>query len=521
MRLTLLPLAIAASLLASPLAAKPFIFANQGDIRSMDPYALNEALTTNVLGNIYEPLVQRGKDLSLEPGLALSWEAVAPTVWRFRLRPNVSFHDGSPFTADDVVFSLARVKAEGSDFRSTLAIVAEARVVDPLTVDLVTTRPFPILPNLIANWLIMSRRWSEAIGAANPVDVRRQGEHPANRQAAGTGPFKLASRDPGTRTVLEVNPTWWGTPEHNLTRVTFLPIASDATRVAALLSGEIDMMEPVPLQDVPRIQANAGFKVLQGPELRTIFLGFDQWRDQLQGASQPGNPLKDLRVRQAIAHAIDIEAIKTRIMRGAGVPTGSMVAPGIVGFDAALNDRPAFNVDRARALLQEAGVGQGFEMGMNCPNDRYVNDEQICQAVAAMLARIGIRVRLQLDTRAVFFQKLYAREVTSFLFGWTPAALDSHNVLHAILSTPGEGGRGQFNLGRWSNPRVDELAVQVGSELDLAKRQAMISEAFKIHRDDLGHIPLHQQTLAWGMKANVQLVQRADNFMFLRWIRVE
>ena len=504
---------------ADPVQAKTFIFANQGDALSMDPHMLNESLLLNFTGNVYESLVGRGRKLELEPELATDWKRTSPTVWRMNLRRGVKFQDGTPFTADDVIFSWQRARGEGSDVKIYVGQIKDIRKIDDYAIDIVTSEPFPILPEVVTLWRIMSKSWCEKHNAVRPVDVRKGTENHASNNANGTGPFMLKSRQPGVRTVLAVNPGWWGKPEHNLTEAQFLPIGNEATRVAALLSGEIDMMEPVPLQDVQRLRNDARLKVLQGPELRTIFLGMDQKRDALIYSGVKGaNPFKDRRVRQAFYQAIDIEAIRSRIMRGAATPTGLMVAPGINGFDPALNGRLPYNPEAARKLLAEAGYANGFELGMNCPNDRYVNDAEICQAVAVMLARIGVKVNLMAETKATYFPKVLSRETSFFLLGWTPGTYDSHNPLFSVLSTPGENGQGQFNLGAYSNARVDALTRTIASETDPAKRQAMIAEAFRLHAEDIGHIPLHQQMLTWGMKKNVELVQRADNFNYLKWV---
>jgi peptide/nickel transport system substrate-binding protein len=519
-RLQLAVLALALCL-APAAGAATFTYANQGDTLSMDPHMLNESLLLNFTGNVYESLVGRGRKLELEPELATDWKRTAPTVWRFNLRKGVKFHDGSPFTADDVLFSFERARGEGSDMKTYVGQIKEVRKVDSHTIDIVTTEPFAILPDVLSLWRIMSKSWCEKNNAVRPVDVRKGTENYASTHANGTGPFMLKSRQPGVRTVLAVNPGWWGKPEHNLTEATFLPIANEATRVAALISGEIDMMEPVPLQDVQRLRNDARLKVLQGPELRTIFLGMDQKRDQLLYSSVKGkNPFKDRRVRQAFYQAIDIEAIRTRIMRGAATPTGLMIAPGVNGFDPALNKRLPYDANAAKKLLAEAGYPDGFEVGMHCPNDRYVNDAEICQAIAVMLARIGVGVDLAAEPKATYFPKALSREVSFYLLGWTPGTYDSHNPLFSVMSTPGEGGRGQFNLGWYSNAKLDDLTRAIGSETDQGRRQAMISEAFRLHADDIGHIPLHQQMLTWGMKRNVELVQRADNFNYLKWVVV-
>ncbi|WP_119289782.1 ABC transporter substrate-binding protein [Azohydromonas sediminis] len=496
--------------------------ANQGDATSMDPHSLNESLQLSVTGNVYEPLVGRDEKLALKPALATAWRQTSPTVWRFELRKGVTFHDGTPFTADDVVFSFRRAAGEGSDMKSYTASIKEVRKVDAHTVEIETTAPFPILPDVISLVYIMSKKWCEDNKAELPVDRRKGVENAASFRANGTGPFRLRERQPTTRTTFQRNPNYWGKIEGNVTEVIFTPIGNDATRVAALLSGEIDLMEPVPLQDVPRIAANPNLKVMQGPELRTIFLGMDQKRDELLQSSVKGkNPFKDKRVRQAFYQAIDIETIKNRVMRGAATPTGLMVAPGIKGFVPELNKRLPYDPDAARKLLAEAGYPNGFEVGMNCPNDRYVNDGEICQAVAANLARIGVKVNLQAESKATYFPKILRRDTSFYLLGWTPGTYDSHNPLNALMHTPNDKGQGQFNLGSYSNRRVDELTNLIQSETDQAKRNAMIAEAFKIHQDDIGHIPLHQQALAWGMKKNVEVVQLPDNFMPFRYIHVK
>ena len=517
---------VAASALALVLAAgahaMPFRYADQGDALSMDPYMLNESLLLNFTGNMYEPLVERGKKLELVPGLATSWKQTSPTVWRFELRKGVRFHDGAPFTADDVIFSYQRAKGEGSDLKSYVGSFKEVRKIDLHTVEIETNAPFPILPDVISQWRMMSKVWCEKHGALRPVDVRKGTENYASTHANGTGPFMLKERQPGVKTVLVPNPNWWSKPEHNVTEATFTPISNNATRVAALISGEIDMMQPVPLQDVARIASNPNLKVMQGPELRTIFLGMDQKRDELLFSNVKGkNPLKDVRVRKAFYQAIDIQAIKSRIMRGAATPTALMVAPGIKGFDASLNTRYPYDPGASKRLLAEAGYPHGFEIGMNCPNDRYVNDAEICQAVAAMLAKVSIKVNLVAEPKATYFPKILRRDTSFYLLGWTPGTYDSHNPLFALMATPGAGGQGQFNLGSYSNKRVDALTAAIASETDQKKRQRMISEAFRIHKEEFGHIPLHQQALAWGLRKNIELVQLPDNFNYLRWVRIK
>jgi peptide/nickel transport system substrate-binding protein len=503
--------------------AKTIRIGNQGDALSMDPHSLNESLQLSVTGNVYEGLLARGKNLELQPGLATSWRQASPTVWRFELRRNVRFHDGTPFTADDVLFTFARAGGDGSDMKSYVNDFKEVRKINDYTVEIETKAPFPILPEVLPLVYIMSKKWCEENKAMVPVDRRKGVENAASFRANGTGPFTVAERQPNVKTTFKVNPNWWGGKiEGNVTEVVYTPVANDATRVAALLSGQIDVMEPVPVQDVARINASANARVLAGPELRTIFLGMDQKRDELLQSNIKGkNPFKDKRVRQAFYQAIDIEGIKRSVMRGAANPTALMIGPGINGFTTEQNTRLPFNTEQARKLLADAGYPNGFEVGMNCPNDRYVNDGEICQAVAANLARIGVKVNLQAETKGTYFPKILKRDTSFYLLGWTPATYDAHNALNALMRCVDDKGAGQFNLGSYCNPKVDELILKIQSETDKPKRDAMIKEAFKMHHDDIGHLPLHQQALAWGAAKNVELVQLADNFMPFKWMSVK
>lgn len=516
------------ALIGSAIAATSFVasaqtirIANQGDALSMDPHSLNESLQLSVTGNVYEGLVGRNKDLSLAPGLATSWRQTSPTVWRFELRKGVLFHDGTPFTADDVLFSLARTQVEGSDMKSYSNDFKEVRKVNDFTIDVETKTPFPILPDVLTLVYIMSKKWSETNQATRPVDRRKGIENAASFRANGTGPYRLRERQPNVRTTFTRNGNYWGKIDGNVQDVVFTPIGNDPTRVAALLSGEIDVMEPVPVQDIARVNASAGARAITGPEMRTIFLGMDQKRDELLYSSVKGkNPFKDKRVRQAFYQAIDIEGIKRTVMRGASNPSALLVGPGINGFLPDIKRLP-FDPDASKKLLAEAGYPSGFEVTMNCPNDRYVNDGQICEAVAANLSRVGIKINLAAETKGTYFPKVLRRDTSFYMLGWTPSTYDSHNALNALMVCVDDKGAGQFNLGAYCNPKVDQLTKAIQSETDKTKRGAMIKEAFDLHAADIGHLPLHQQALAWGVSKKVDLVQLADNFMFFKWISIK
>ncbi len=521
-RITLSIVSVLTALIASPAGAATLRWANDGDASAMDPATRQETVQLSFLGNIYEPLVRRNRDLGLEPGLATSWEQTSPTVWRFHLRPGVKWQDGSAFTADDVVFTLKRILSPDSAMRAPLSPVKEARKIDDMTVDFETVVPDPIFLQEQTELLIMSKAWCEAHNATEPVVIGKEDNY-ALHNAMGTGPFKLVSREPDRKTVVEKNPLWWDKPEHNLDRVEFDIIASAPTRVAALLSGEIDMIYSVPPQDMARIKQAEGLKLLQTPELRTIFLGFDQSRDELPSSDVKGkNPFKDVRVRQAVALAIDEPAIASRVMLGLAHPTREMWGPGVNGYDAALDVRPKADPAKAKQLLAEAGYPAGFRVGMDCPNDRYVMDEQICTAIVSMLARTGIKVDLNAQTKAKFFNKISApRYDTDFyMLGWTPATYDAHNALYTLLGTR-NGKRGEINDGGYSNPALDDLIEKIGVETDQAKRTAMIEQSIVLLQTDMPTVPLHQQVIVWAAKSNIELAQPADNTFPYRFVVVK
>jgi peptide/nickel transport system substrate-binding protein len=516
--------AIAIAALGGTAQAANFRWANDGDIGAMDPYSRQETVQLSFLSNIYEPLVRWNRQLKLEPSLATRWEQTSPTVWRFHLRPGVKFQDGSPFTADDVVFSIGRILAPGSVMRETLGAVKEIRKVDDLTVDIETRQPDPILLQELTSFLIMSKAWCEAHGAVTPalIDTGKT-ENFAVRNAMGTGPFSLKLREPDRRTIVERNTLWWDKPEHNLDTVELDVIGNNATRVAGLLSGELDMIYAVPPQDVERIGKTDGLKIWQTPELRTIYLGMDESRPELLKSDVKGkNPLKDLRVRQAFALAIDEPAIAARIMRGQAHVTWTMWGPGINGYNPAMDKRPAVDIAKARQLMAEAGYPNGFRLTMDCPNDRYVNDAAICTAVASMLARIGMKIDVNAQTKSKFFTEINTPTFnTSFyLLGWTPPTYDAQNPLYALLGTR-NGGRGELNDGGYSNPVLDALITRIGVETDQEKRDVMIDQANKIVQDDVADIPLHQQVVVWASKANIDLAQMPDDYFPYRYVRVK
>jgi peptide/nickel transport system substrate-binding protein len=505
-------------------------WAGAGDVSSMDPYARNETFLLAFTSNIYEPLLRRNKELKLEPALATEYGMVSPTTWFFNLRPNVKFSDGTPFTADDVVFSLNRANGKGSNMLAYFSTVKAIRKVSPLRVEVDTLRVDPLLPTKWASLGMMSKVWAEKHNALNVADMTKTEEGFANRSAMGTGPFMLKERKDGERTVLVRNPSWWDKPEHNLDEVVYLPIANPSTRTAALRSGNIDMIYEVPPADTEALKKDAALKVMEGGETRVVFLGFNQELAELPESSVKGkNPFQDKRVREAIYRSIDVNAIRRAVMRGQSFPTALLVAPVINGYQKDMDKRPSMlKPEEARKLLADAGYPNGFETVMDCPNDRYVNDEGICQAVVSMLAKIGLKIDLQAQTRNKFFAKIMRKgdyspaKVNLYLMAWSPASTyDVHNVFDSLLQTPSAATkRGQANIGGYSNPAFDALAEKIDQEADPKARQELIRQATKIYMDDYAYVPLHQQALVWAMRKNVDLTQPADNSFPLRWVKV-
>ena len=500
-------------------------WANRGDAQTTDPHSQNEGLTNNINQLVYEFLVGRDKKLNLVPELAVSWQQIDPVTWRFKLRPGVKWHDGSPFTADDVVFTFERARAETSQLRVYANASGIPKKIDDLTVEFTTNGPNPIELEHIASINVMSKAWCEKNRATKPQNFTQKEDMVTAHQANGTGPYILKSREPDVKTVLVKNPNWWGIKEGlfegNIDEVIFTPIGSDATRVAALMSGEIDLINDPPVQDVPRLKQNANVKVLEGTENRVIFIGMDQNRDELLYSSVKGkNPFKDKRVRQALYQAIDIEAIRTTTMRGLSKPTGAML-PAPLPWIVEPEKRFAFDRAKAKKLLAEAGYPNGFEVTLDCPNNRYVNDEKICQALAAMWSQIGVATNVTAMPRANYFPKLEKLDTSLYMLGWGGASIDPIFILQPVLHTANSKGDGDYNYGRYSNPKFDALVDQVKTEIDVEKRRKLINEALQLEHDELLHLPLHRQVIPWATRSNVAAVHRADNWVLPYWVKMD
>ncbi len=505
--------------IASPFAdAKTFRWASQGDILTMDPHSQNEGLNNSMSDHIYEPLVNRGKTMAIEPCLATSWTQLNPTTMRFKLRDKVIFHDGAAFSADDVVFSITRALEKTSDFSAYMQGIKSAKKIDGLTVDIVSDGPNPTLLDQLTEVRMMNKAWALKNNAQKPQDFKNKEETYSARNTNGTGPFILKAREPDIKTVIVVNPKWWGKRDsESIDEVIYTPIKNNATRISALLSGEVDFVLDPPVQDVPKLKEDKAIKVLEGNENRTIFLNFDQGRDELLYGSKGKNPFKDIRVRQAMLQAIDVNAIYVSVMRKLSLPTMSLIAPQVRGYTKEVENRPPVDIAKAKKLMADAGFGNGFDVTLDCPDNRYINDQAICVAIAGMLAKIDIRVKVNAMPRALYFPKLQNTDTSMYLLGWGVPTFDSLYTLQSIVRTKGQGGDGTWNFSGYSNPKIDAIIDTLKAEVDIKKRAELTKTALLLEQADVGHIPLHHQIIPWAMRGNITVVHRADNRMLAKW----
>ncbi len=504
--------AAAVALLSVPAQAVTLKWAAQNDVITLDPHSQNHATTNGIMQHVYEGLVRYDKKFGVEPALATSWQAVTPTQIRFNLRKNVKFHDGSPFTADDVVFSYGRIMQPQGTMQIYVSGVKEVKKVDDTTVDLILSGPNPVLLKNLVDFRIMSKTWSARNKSENVQDYKAKEDTFASRNTNGTGPYVLDLWEPDKRILMHSNTAWWGKLDGNATHVVYTPIKSDTTRVAALIAGDVDLVTDLPVQDVDRLRKDPKLKVLDGSEVRTIFIGLDQFSDQLKYSNVKGkNPFKDLRVRKALNLAVDREAIKRVTMRGLSVPASIMVAPGVHGYSTELDKPIKADPEAAKKLLAEAGYPNGFEFQLDCPNNRYVNDERICQALVSMWAKIGLKVKLLAQSMPIFIAKIQNFDHDAYMLGWGVANFDANYSLFSLVHTKTSGAAGSFNLGRMSDPALDKLIQSANTESDVKKRDEMLKEALTITRDQYYYVPLHHQMRPWAMKKGVTTVYKSDD----------
>ena len=518
------PQALAAALAGLPQLAEAntLKLARSGDALTMDPHAQNEGPTHNVAHQIYEPLVRRHIKGDLIPTLATSWKITGdPNVWEFKLRPGVQFHDGTPFSADDVIFSLKRASAPTSDHKALLASIEDMKKIDDLTVHLKTKGPNPLLVQNLTNLFMMSKAWCETNKVEAPQNFANKEETFAVRNANGTGAYTLVSREPDVKTVMKRNDAYWGKGTYPLdvSEIVYSVIKSAPTRVAALLSGEVDFVQDMPVQDIARVAGTKGLRVNTGPENRTIFLGMNVADPELKFSDVKGkNPFADLKVRQAMNMALDREAIRMVVMAEQSVPGGSIIPPFVNGYTKALDAIPVKDVAKAKGLITEAGYAQGFGVTLHCPNDRYLNDDKICQSVVGMLGQIGIRVTLDARSKSLHFPQIQKKEIDFYLLGWGVPTYDSEYIFSFLYHTQ-KDKLGGWNGTRYSNPEIDAKIATLSAETDLAKRNKTIAEIWAVLQPGLHYIAIHNQVNAWGMKAGLDVPVSPENQVHVKELK--
>lgn len=482
-----------------------------GEVTSLDPHFLAAQPNLTVARHVFESLTDVDPQTRLIPGLAERWRALDATTWEFNLRRGVKFHDGSDFTAEDAAFSIARplsIKGSPGGFASYVRAVESTAVVDAYTLRVKTKYPYGALPEELNSILIVSKKHAQNAG---PEDFD------AGRAMIGTGPYKFVRYQRGDRLELARNDLWWG-PRPAWDKVTLRIVPADPSRTAALLAGELDVIEHVPSADIKNLNKNNKLRVIQTTSWRTILLHLDQYRAKPPGLTDASgkplakNPFLDLRVRRAVSKAINRNAIAERVMEGLAVPAANIVSPGVFGHNAVLQAEP-YDPEGAKRLLVEAGYANGFRVTLAGPNNRYINDAQILQTVAQLLTRVGIQTRVEAAPMSAFLSRVRKEDTSFALLGWGSFAADL--ALRSLVAAPNpEKGYGAWNWGRYSNPQIDALMEQALASVDRPKREALAREANTLAMHDLAFIPLHHQVVSWAMRAGLSYTPRTDEFTF-------
>lgn len=496
-------------------------WAAQNDILTLDPHAQNHATTNNMVSHAYEPLVRFDKNYKVEPALATSWQSTSPTTVRFNLRKNVKFHDGTPFTADDVLFSFDRIRQPQGTMQIYVGGVKEIKKIDDYTVDVISDKPNPTLLNNFTTFLIMSKVWCVKNKSEKIQDYKAKEITHASTNTNGTGPYIIKEWQPDQKLVMTANKGWWDKLQGNVTDVVYTPIKSDPTRVAALLAGNVDAVTDLPTQDVARLRNTPSLAVLDGPEVRTIFLALDQGSEELKYGPKGKNIFKDVRVRKALSVSIDRVAIQRSIMRGLSLPASIMVAPGVNGYSADLDKVQPADIDGAKKLLADAGYPNGVEFTLDCPNNRYVNDEEVCQAIINMWAKAGIKAKLNAMNFGPFIAKVQNFDSSAYMLGWGVANYDAQYSLQSLVMTRTQGADGSFNFSKTNNAKLDALVEAMKGETDKNKRDAIIKEALTLTRDEVLYIPLHHQMRPWAMKQNITMSHNSNDAPKMYYVNVK
>lgn len=515
--------AAAALVLCSNVLAADLKIGLAAEPTAFDPHFHNLIPNNQVMAHVFEPLILSSSDFTLRPGLAESYRAVNPTTWEFKLRKNVKFHDGTTFDAHDVIFTFCRIPQvlnSPSSFALYTKAIKQMEAPDPNTIIIKTATPYPLLPNEIATVGIISKGLINGEKLTyNDAGCKTAHKWPATedfnsgKAAIGTGPYKFSQFIKGDRVVFKRNDSYWG-KKPAWDTVVLRPITNPGSRVAALLSGDVDMIERPPTQDLPRIQGDRRFRVEGGVSTRVIFLAMDQARDTPPGIKTPDgkNPFKDERVRKAVSFAIDRRAIVNKAMGGYAKPAQQLLSKEFFGANTNLQALPT-DTEQAKKLLSEAGYPNGFEVTLFTPNDRYINDAQVAQVVAQMLSKVGIRTNVEAMTSSTFFSRRAKYDFGFFLVGWGAQTGEMSSPLRGVLATQNkEKGWGSSNFARFSDSGLDALLEQALETVDDSKRRVMLAEASKRAVEKMDVVPLHFEVTPWAMKASLTYKPRADEF---------
>jgi peptide/nickel transport system substrate-binding protein len=511
---------LVAAVLAGPASAENVLrWASDVGALTFDPHSANHGPSIVQRDPVYERLLTTSARLEVVPQLALAWRPIDPLTWEFELRQGVRFHDGSSFTAEDVVFSLERARAEHSQYAGYFVDISDVRAGDAYMVRITTRAPDALLPDRLRKLFIISKAWAEKHGVTRTADFRAGEETYATHHANGTGPFVLEAFEPGGRIAMRRNSDWWGYEHYpvNIDRIEFTPIAAPEQRLAALLSGEIDLLTSPPFDSLDQIEATPGLKFVQTTQLRSVWLGVNHASPTLRSSDiKGGNPFKDERVRRAMYQAIDVQAIRDKVMQGLSVPAGMIIPPGVNGHAPEFEQRLPYNPQAARALLAEAGYPNGFSVTLDCPSNQYINDEAICRTAAEQLSGIGIAVSIDAQPEDRHYHKVDARESDFWLESFTAETLDSLEVFDLFFRSGG-----LFNAFGYANPRVDGLIEELGTASLTYARDALIEEVWRIVLGDIVFLPLHHQVLVWAMRENLDLPVSPLNYPVFREARLK
>ena len=500
-----------------------------GDILTFDVHAQNENLNNAACAEVYEGLVRWTKDMKVEPALATSWKRV-PEGFLFELRRGVKFHEGETFTADDVVFSFERALTPQSQFKNSTSGILGAEKKGDYQVLIKTVNGSPVLLNQMTDLRIMNKSWAQKHGVVLPQDFINKAEAWTARHANGTGPFKLKSREVDVKTVFEAYSGWWDQANRrgNVTEAVFTPIQSAATRTAALLSNQVQFVLDPATQDLTRLKKSPGVKVVEGAENRALMVALDQYRDNSpyirtkSGEPLNANPFKDKRVREALSVAVNRAGLVKSVMRGSAKATGTIVTSNVNGWTKEAAAVPAFSVKRAKELLLQAGYPDGFQFTLDCPNNRWVNDENVCKALASMWSKAGLKVNVNTMPRAQYFPKVLSFDTAAGLVGWGASTFDALYSIQSLSATyDPKSGNGISNIGRLSDGEMDRLIRAIGAEEDAGKRNALIADALRVEKETVLHIPLYEQLIPWAMRDNVHVIHRPDNRLTMEWVTVK